>query len=269
MAFVNRRQDAASTEAGSGQLVDFDPNDPDVVKVHYDLSAWGFEARAEVSESLAEADVPHVWDGDELIVPEAVEEAADELLTEVEVEFGPFQIVIDEDEESTEFGLDEWSDADRAVLAEALVDGEIPHRWEGTTVIVAADAEEDVDELLDAIEAGELLPGVVADGVEPPDGVLSTIFLASDKLVRDPFDAGSRRTLLELDEVLDAQRPPYAFAPRTWGRTVALVSELSEHFAPSDDDDVFVGLDDDDEDEGVAEVTEIAQTLRGLLRPFV
>ena len=267
MAFVNRRQDAVSNEAGSGELVDFDPSDPDVVKVHYDLSTWGFEQRAEISERLAESEVPHAWDGDELVVPEAAEDAADDLFNEVEAEFGPFPVSLGDDEESTEFGLDEWSDADRAVLTEALVEGEIPHRWEGTTVVVAADAEDDVDDLLDAIEAGELLPGVVDEGVEPPDGVLSTIFLASDKLVRDPFDAGSRRTLLELDEVLDAQRPPYAFAPRTWGRAVAMVSELCEHFTPAADDEL-VDLDDED-DEGVAAMTEIAQTLRGLLRPFV
>jgi hypothetical protein len=43
------------------------------------------------------------------------------------------------------------------VLTDALVDAEIPHRWEGTTVIVAEDAEHAVDDLLDAIEAGELL----------------------------------------------------------------------------------------------------------------
>ena len=40
---------------------------------------------------------------------------------------------------STEFGLDEWSADDRALLTESLIDAEIPHRWEDTTVVVAAD----------------------------------------------------------------------------------------------------------------------------------
>ena len=42
----------------------------------------------------------------------------------------------------------------------------MPHRWDGTTVVVATDAEASVDELLDAIEQGTLVltSGAAADG---------------------------------------------------------------------------------------------------------
>jgi hypothetical protein len=200
VAFVNKQAGAEAQQdsAASGQPLDFDPNDPDVVKVHYDVSAWSSDQRAELSEALAEAEVPHAWDGDEVIVPEVIEAQADILFEELEKVLGPFPVVLDTDAESTEFGLDEWSDADRDVLTEALVASEVPHRWEGTTVVVAADAEHAVDDLLDAIEAGELLPAGDDDAPAPPEGALSTMFLSADRLAKDPLDAAARRTLIDL-----------------------------------------------------------------------
>lgn len=261
MAFVNKESgDRAQNEtAGSGQPIDFDPNDPDVVKVHYDVSVWTFDQRAELSEALADAEFPHTWDGDELVVPEAVEDDVDALFERLESLFGPFPIVLQELAESTEFGLDEWSDADRKVLTDALVQAEIPHRWEGATVIVAADAEHAVDDLLDAIESGELL-GTADEGTAPPDGALSTMFVSADKLAKDPLDAGARRTLLELLPQLDPKQPPYGLAHRTWGSSVDGVAKIVElvgrHATSSSDDDD-------------SEMIGAAQDLRSLVRPYV
>ena len=147
MAFVNKQgADAQTEQAGQSGQIDFDPNDPTVVKVHYDLTAWSWEQRAELSEALAEELIPHAWDGEELLVPEVVEADADALFERIESEIGPFPVALEADAEVTEFGLDEWTDADREVLTEALVETEVPHRWEGTTVLVAGDAEDAVDE---------------------------------------------------------------------------------------------------------------------------
>jgi len=131
VAFVNKQSgdEAQQERAASGEPFDFDPNDPDVVKVHYDVSGWNLDQRAELSEALAEAELPHVWEGDEVIVPEVVEADVDVLFDQLDTILGPFAIVLDDDAESTEFGLDEWSDADRTVLTEALIASEVPHRW--------------------------------------------------------------------------------------------------------------------------------------------
>lgn len=271
MAFVNKQGGAEKHEdvAGAGELIDFDPNDPTIVKVHYDLSAWTFDQRAELAEALAEADVPHAWDGEELVVPEAVEEAADALFDQLESELGPFPIVLEDDAESTEFGLDEWTDADRDVLSEALVESEIPHRWEGTTVLVARDAEDAVDDILDAIEAGELMSAEGTDaGSEPPEGALSEIFLTANKLAKDPFDAKARRTLIELNGKIDAKHPPYAFAPRPWAQTVEQVQAIVDRVMDDADGD-RVEEDRDAELEESSDVIGLAQTLRTHLRPYV
>lgn len=251
--------------ADGGEMVDFDPNDDAVTKVHYDVAAWTFEQQAELSEAMAEASIPHAWVGAEVVVPEYIEERMDALFDRLDELLGPFPIGLADDEPSTEFGLDEWSDGDRKVLTEALVESEVPHRWEGTTVVVAADAEDAVDDLLDAIESGELLSADDGGDHEPPDGALSTIFLAADKLAKDPLDAKSRTKLIELHDVIDRKHPPYAFAPRTWANTVDGVDRIVHRFVAdgsgtrhAEDDDVVA-----------SDVIGLAQELRSLLRPYV
>ena len=69
MPFVNRGDDdddeaMAAAGAPPAYDIDFDPRDPDQVKVHYDVTGWTFEQRAELAETLAERGVPHVWEGD-------------------------------------------------------------------------------------------------------------------------------------------------------------------------------------------------------------
>lgn len=260
MAFVNKQSgdEASESVAGSGQLIDFDPNDPDAVKVHYDVTAWSFDQRAELSAALAEAELPHAWDGDEVVVPEEVEAAVDALFDELEAALGPFAVVLDADADATEFGLDEWSPDDRTVLTDALIAAEIPHRWEATTVFVARDAEDAVDDLLDAIEAGELLSSDESDAA--PDGALGTMFVAADRLAKDPIDAGARAELVELFARLDPSAPPYGVSPRPWAAAVRAVGTI-------------VGLVEADAGSAIgavdSEVIGAAQDLRALVRPYV
>ena len=257
--------------AASGLPIDFDPNDDQIVKVHYDLSAWTFDHRAELAEALAGAGLPHYWDDEELVVPEAVEPATDAMFEQLEAELGPFPVGLDPDDESVEYGLDEWSGTDRSTLTDALVEAEIPHRWTSTTIRVAADAEEDVDALLDAIEAGEL--GPVDDGGtnEPPDGVLSDIFLVANKLSKDPFDAKARRQLIDLDGVVDKKHPPYALSPRVWSQAVAAVAAIVDRIHADADGDG--GADSEVEEdvhlEESSDVIGLAQQLRSVVREYV
>ena len=170
MAIVSRGGGAEQQNetAGIGDQIDFDPFDDAIIKVHYDVDAWTFDQQAELSEAMAEAFIPHAWDDTELVVPESHEAKVDAIFERLEQELGPFPITLEDDAASTEFNLDEWTDADRKVLTEALVESEVPHRWEGLTVVVAADAEDSVDDLLDAIEGGELMNADESGANEPP-----------------------------------------------------------------------------------------------------
>jgi len=251
VAFVNKQGGAEKheTRADAGEPIDFDPTDESIVKVHYDLSTWNFEQHADLAEALAELGVPHAWNGAELVVPESVEEAADAVFERLEEEIGPFPLGLANEEESVEYGLDEWSDSDCSTLTSALVEAQIPHRWEGTTLLVAVDAEESVDDLLDAIEAGALMSADASATGYARDGVLGELFVAANKLAKNEFDVKSRTKLLGLSEELDAASAPYAFAPAMWkqviskldGIVIAISSEATG-VKPDGDDDSAVSI---------------------------
>ena len=236
-------------------MFDWNPNDPDTVKVHYDLSAWTIDQRAELTAALADDDIPHIWEDDELIVPEEVEAQTDELFTKLEAVLGPFAITLDDEEDSVEFGLDEWPASDRDTLTAALVDGGIPHRWVGTTVFVPNDAEQVVDELLDSIESGTLVVDGAGSVGGPPEQALSTLFSAADRLAKDPDDQVGLTDLAELVDQLDLGHPPYGVPAGTWSKVIdssGRLLDLCEAEEPSPSD-----------------VIGAAQDLRSLVRQYV
>ena len=257
MPFVNRsdgEDDEVATEVAAGAPpFDWNPDDPDSVKVHYDVTAWSLDDRAELTEALADRGVPHRWEGDELVVPEEVEAEVDALFDELEQQLGPFPVVLGDDEPATEFGLDEWPAADLDVLRAALIEAEIPHRWQGTTVFVAQDAENDVDDLLDAIERGDIASFDTDGG--PPDGALGQLFSIGDRLARDPSDGPARTELLDLVEQIEPRRAPFGIAVRAWSTIVEVAQALAGDFGA----DAF----------DASDVIGHAQGLRAATRPYV
>jgi hypothetical protein len=258
MPFVNKAGDEGeeSTDVAAGAPpgfdIDFDPTDPDQTKVHYNLSGWNFEQRAELAETLAEHGVPHVWDGEELVVPEEIEAAVDALFDALEAEIGPFPIPLLDDDDATEFGLDEWPATDIETLQQSLVDAEIPHTWDGRTLLVARDAEHVVDDLLDAIEAGEVA-SLDEDG-EAPDGALHDLHRHSDRLARDLTNAASRTALLELVPQLSPDAPPFGLPVGSWRTIVERARVLVALFESGADAD---------------HLTAAADELRAVCRPWV
>ncbi|MEX2627968.1 MAG: hypothetical protein WD225_13860 [Ilumatobacteraceae bacterium] len=258
MSFVNRSggEQRRQTQSASGAppADDFDPADPDVVKVHYDVTGWTFDQRAELTEVLAEAGLPHAWDGDELVVPEAAEGDADVLFGRLEEQLGPFAVALADDEPATEFLLDEWPPADLELLRASLVDAEIPHRWDGPRIFVATDADDIVDDLLDAIERGDIASydDTATDG--PPDGALGRLYTIGDRLARDAAEAGARAELFDLVPHLDARTPPFGLAVRPWASIVAAVQALVDDFDTQADESEVIGH---------------AEGLRTITRPYV
>lgn len=259
MPFVNKsggdsEEDSTDVAAGTPNPfeLDFDPNDPDKTKVHYNLTGWGFDQRAELSETLAERGVPHVWDEEELVIPEEIEAAVDALFDELEAEIGPFPIPLLEGDASTEFGLDEWPIKDLETLKESLIEAEIPHLWEGRKLLVAQDAEDVVDDLLDAIEAGDV--AMLDQDAEAPDGALQDLYGAADRLARDSTHTAGRNTLLKLVPQLSPGVPPFGMSANAWGVIVGHAQAVVERFEEGADPDL---------------VTSQADELRTVCRPYV
>lgn len=258
MPFVTRgdgedEDQSTATPSGAPPL-DWDPSDPDAVNVLYDVSAWSVDQRAELAAAFADAGHPHAWEGDELVVPEQIEDAVDELFDRLERELGPFPVGLGADVPSTEFGLDEWPPTDIELLNQALLEAEIPHRWEGPTLHVAPDAEHVVDDLLDAIESGDLAT-LGEDGGGAPEGALNLLFTTADRLARDPGDATARNGLFDLAAQLDGRQPPFGVTVRVWSHAVTATQTLVADFHAAEHDP--------------SEVIGHAQELRTIVRPYV
>jgi hypothetical protein len=150
---------------------DWDPRDPDAASVRYDLEEWSVSERAEAAAAFAEEGIAHAWDADELIVPASDEQRADALLDRLEERLG---IGGDDDDEEDdedddddepdangiiEYGLDEYSEAERSRLGEMLDNLDVGHRWQGAILLVPAAVEPLVEQCLEAIDDD-------SDGVE-------------------------------------------------------------------------------------------------------
>jgi hypothetical protein len=247
----------AAAGAPPGFDVDFDPYDPDQVKVHYNLTGWSFEQRAELAETLAERGVPHTWEGDELVIPEEIESDVDAMFDELELEIGPFPVPLLDDEGVegegvTEFDLAEWSAADIDVLQQSLLEGEVPHRWDKRTLVVTRDAEHVVDDLLDAIETGDAAS--LDEAAEAPDGALNSLYVAADRLARDGHDGAARNSLLALVPKLSPASPPFGLAARPWSVIVERAQAIIAALDAAEEVDV---------------ITAAATELRTVCRPYV
>src|SRR5436190_13898113 len=99
------------------------PEDDQVV---YELGEWSLDLQAEAAELLAESEIPHAWDGTDLIVHVDWEHTVDELLDDLE-RGATGDVDVSDDE--VVYELDEWPAEDRDKLTEKLGEAEIPHRW--------------------------------------------------------------------------------------------------------------------------------------------
>lgn len=260
---------------------EWNPNDPDATRVLYDLASWTFDQQAELAAELAEAEIPHTWDGTELVVPESHEAVADSAITRVEARVGvvydgdPVADVVDEGDDviarrsapldipegeaTTEYDLVDWVEGDRQSITRALTRQSVPYRWEDDLLVVPTANEALVESLMDMIEQGEFTAhedDIDDEGERLPFETLTTFFLAGSRLQKNPMDADGLEQLVAAIAVADPARPPYGVDIRLWQRTCELADELADALADADEPD---------HDETVA----VASELHDLLRPYV
>jgi isopentenyldiphosphate isomerase len=256
-------------------MTDWNPNDPDATRVHYDLTVWDFDQQAELAAAMADAEIPHAWDGNELIVPEEMEQTADDLIARIEAELGivsdprdqvdqvtpagerPAAIDLADDEPTTEYDLADWSAAEIDTVSIALADARIPFRWEEQLLLVSSTDEDVVEALLDDIESGEY---VDVGGAHVPTAedelsaeVLTTFFLAAERLQRDPLDADGLDHLRRATEVADPEVAPFGVTARLW----RLTCELAEDIV-----DALVDDEEPDHDAAMASAAKLHELLR-------
>jgi hypothetical protein len=147
-------------------VTDWNPLDPDAPNVYYDLSSWTSDQQAELTALLANADIAHAWVENELVVSEEYEDVVDQLFDRLERELGIGKTAVeggvDDDDETIEFELDEYTIEERREITESLVAARVTHRWIDKTLVVPAAAEEIVDDILDDFDDAD---DAFADGL--------------------------------------------------------------------------------------------------------
>ncbi len=267
-------------------MTEWNPSDPDTAKVFYDLSGWDFDQQAELSSALADSEVPHTWDDTELVIPPAYEDDVDAIFAELEQrlhivaaddsggENGPDGAggvggdglkspaewsVLEDETPVTDYDLTEWADLDRSMVTEALDAAGVAYRFDAGVLSVPTAAEHAVDDILDEVEAGEMIP-VINDGPEGdvlPFESLNSFFLAGERLRKDARDADGLERLLEAIKIADPDRPPRGVELRVWRRSCELAEQLADVLVEGSDDEV------------ITEAQPVAEALHDLLRPLI
>ena len=218
-------------------------------RVIYEVGTWPLNLQAAAAQAMAESGIPHAWIGPDLAIEEEHEEAVDAILDEVEkgaglqTEAGVGEVAYD---------LDGWTDEQRATLHQSLLSASIPYRWEGDTgmaLVVRADDEDLVDDLLDIAEFGD-----EADTGMSPE-VMSELFVAADRLRRDPNDGDAMDSLATNLDTMALNVPPFGIETLVWKKIVETALGLSDTIV--------------DEEATSEAVKAKAQSLRDMLHPYV
>ena len=197
-----------------------------------------------------------------LVLPEPVPEGAD--VDEVE---GGAAAGGDEGEEALDdldgsdvdealaYDLADWSPDQRADLT-ALLDTEgIPWAWDGDELLVDVADEARVEELVESIDFPDALDAD-GDGETADDAaeLMSTLYVATDRLQGNPDHSASVMAVLEVADVAADVAPPYGIEAATWKGILEQLDALADALGGEDDPDV---------------VQEAARSLRTTLRPYV
>lgn len=209
-------------------------------RIEYELHDWPIESRQMIRQLLLGAEVPHVWQGGRLVVPESAEETVDDLVDQVEE--STTGTLLDPDAEHVAFDVDDWDDELVGQLTSRLDERNIP--WVFTAqgeLVVMADHSDQVESVVDAIEFPDALeiqeesPETADEaeegGVEiDPDAVLGGLFVACDRLARNAADSNGARDLVGLHQTLSQARMPFGYDPKVWddirSSTADLVAKL-------------------------------------------
>ena len=252
----------------------------------YDFHEWSLEGRVMLQQLLTVDQVVHSWQGTTLMVHESLEATVDGLVEEVEETEEAKEAIarpIGPDEPLTAFELADWPEALRDELMERLMQARVPYivDTEGDTGPGAGDADAaDVHEREPGAEPGQVCDLLVREAdeervevviddllareeeadFEEMDGLevnrlLSDLFMACDRLKRDPGDFDGLRGVMAHARRIATVRTPFGFAAPSWRnlRTAA--------------GDLLAMVEDEDADE--EDLRELAHRMSDTLRMLI
>lgn len=180
-------------------------------EIEYDCSPWAGETRRILRSVLAEAEIPHAWEGTVVVVPAEFEEQVDAIVDDVA---STARASLGSAREKVAYDVSPWSAASLNRLVNSLVEGTVPHEWdaEGDLMVHAEDADEVellIEDLGEPDGAGDI------DGLELHDR-LGKLFVAADRLAGNPNDSTGLRKIKGAYEQVESASLPYGIDPGTW-----------------------------------------------------
>ena len=242
-----------------------DPSDDEAGEwLAYELHEWSLESRVMLQQLLTVDKVVHSWQGTTLMVHESLEETVDSLVDEVDETEEAKEATsrpIGPEDSLTAFELAEWSEALRSELVERLVQARVPHLLdtEGDTEddteddaeggtdqetepgevcdLLVREADEDRVELVidDLLAREEEAQFEELDGLEVNE-LLSALFVACDRLRRDPGDLDGMRGVVMNARRIAGVRTPFGFSAPNWRALRNSVGELLDLVEGEDTD---------------------------------
>lgn len=238
--------------------------------IEYALDDWAVESRQMLRQLLVGADVPHVWEGGRLVVPEPFESVADDLVDEVATTFAG--TLDDPDVPRVAFDVADFDPALVDELVAALDAAGVGWLIDAAGDLVVAEADADtVDAEVERLEFPHALPvtdpadtgpdtghggdggptdadaagGEGADAGDDlpeidPDRVLGGLFVAADRLSRSATDPAGVLDTVSLAGELAAGAPPFGFDSAVWGLITSEVGALVDLLEDADaaDEDI-------------------------------
>ena len=225
-------------------------------QLEYDLHEYSSQSRTMMESLLLGVGLPHAWQGAVLVVREADEEQVDTFVDALDRAAAP---ALAADAPRVAYDLAGFDDDYVTKLTGALDGAGITYEFgsDGDLEIGEAD-EARMDSLLDKLAEGEegtdaLEFGPGLDGVDAHD-VLSRLFVASDRLQRNPRDRKGNRNLARGSDEIVQLALPFGFEARTWRAVLNQVEVL---------------IDIVDSDATQEEIAGVAATTRDVLHNFV
>lgn len=209
-------------------------NDGD--EVAYELEGWSNQLKLSLEGMLDRAGIRRVWEAAVLLVPAEFEEQVDSLIATVEgVDLDDF----DDEEERVAFDVQVLTAEELEDLDARLYAAGVAHAWtEDLELLVRDEVAEQVESVIE-----EILSGEAGAGADDEDGFdlqarLSGLYVAVDKLVKNPLEAKPVSRFLAAAEGIDGHGVPYGLSGDEWASFLSSLEELRTVVQSSPDDDL-------------------------------
>jgi hypothetical protein len=221
-------------------------------QITWELDEWSEADRTVLRDRLETLGVPHTWEGTTLVVASTDEAWVERIMDQVDEELSSAGAADEDEDEQVAYDLTDWDDDSCVSLLDALASEEIPYGLDGDELVVNAEDEARVDEIVAALTT----PGATLTRGGPASfEAMSELFVAADELSHDPDDGGATASLVAGARAAAVSRAPYGMDAAWWDGVVARAGALADLVeSPNPDHE---------------QVIDLAAALRNELRPVI